>query len=128
MIAIVMPCPVDPALYSGGRLYEFCIDVEVKQRRPTAKQFASVGGVVLPLRYWKSETAGAGAGSAAAAAIIVPAGTTPNDAAPAKAMAATLRATRHVCLWNTLSSIRRLWRAMVGLMLDTRTVRDKTYA
>ena len=39
----------------------------MKQRRPTEKQLASVGGVWLPVSHWKSLTVGFGAGNAAAA-------------------------------------------------------------
>ena len=52
MMAMVMPCPSSFALYKGGRLYEACIVVGVKQRRPTEKQSVSAGGVVLPDRNW----------------------------------------------------------------------------
>ncbi len=49
-------------------MYEFRIEVGVKQRRFTEKQFASVGGVWLAVRNWNSLTAGNGTGSLAMAA------------------------------------------------------------
>src|SRR5215469_4878862 len=52
MMAMVMPWPSSFAAYKGGRLYEACIDVAVKQRRPTEKQSDSAGGVVLAVMYW----------------------------------------------------------------------------
>src|SRR5947207_12956159 len=57
-ITIVCPRPVTPRAYSGPTLYEFCIAAGAKQRRPTEKHCASVGGVVLALRNCHSDTSG----------------------------------------------------------------------
>ena len=65
-------------------MYEACIVVGVKQRRPAEKQAASLGGVVLADRNWKSETAGIGAGRPPAATIPALAGPRPRAAAPTK--------------------------------------------
>src|SRR5437762_10877984 len=46
-MTIVCPRPVTPRAYSGPTLYEFCIAAGAKQRRPTEKHCASVGGVIL---------------------------------------------------------------------------------
>src|SRR5215467_2379157 len=48
MMAMVSPCPLCPLSYSGCTLYEFRIDVELKQRRATELQSACAGGVMLP--------------------------------------------------------------------------------
>src|SRR5947208_3036884 len=55
---MVIPCPSRPWPYSGPRLYEFCIAVALKQRRPTEAHCAWVGGVSLAVMNWKSLTAG----------------------------------------------------------------------
>src|SRR5438445_10352392 len=55
---MVIPCPSKPWPYSGPRLYEFCIAVGPKQRRPTEAHCAWVGGVSLAARNLKSLTAG----------------------------------------------------------------------
>jgi len=49
--------------------------VEVKQRRPTEKHWASVGGVWLLVSHWKSLTVGFGTGNPAALAAPGPAAT-----------------------------------------------------
>src|SRR5580765_750395 len=64
-MAIVMPLPSQPALYSGPTLYADWIACGVKHVLPTASQSASVGVVVL--MNWKSVTAGCGTGYAACA-------------------------------------------------------------
>ena len=67
------------------------MDAGVKQRRPTEKQFPSVGGAVLPLRNWYCTMLGVGDGRLPPAAMPAPAGPNPSAAAPANANAATRR-------------------------------------
>src|SRR5215470_11332432 len=96
-MAMVTPCPSLLAAYKGARLYEACIDVGVKQRRPTEKQSVSAGGVVLPARNWKSVTAGTGAGR------LLPAATMPAPAGPRPSAAAPTKVT--VTAWRTASRL-----------------------
>src|SRR5207248_1147174 len=67
-IAIVWPRPVSPPSYSGCRLYEARIACGVKQRRPTEKHCASVGGVVDVPTWVNSATVGCTATDATSAA------------------------------------------------------------
>ncbi len=78
------------------------MDAEVKQRRRTEKQFAWVGGGMLPLRNWYSPTVGTGGGRLPVAARPAPTGPRPSASALAKASDANCRTLCRRCTWNTL--------------------------